>query len=281
MDSRAHMRFRVSPDGNRLAFSARSRGSSQIWVHDLTRGTTPLLDTGGFISGPMEWSPDGRFLAISSDRGGDVPNMYRFAVDGSGEPERLAPSDQVQYVASWSSEGVIAYLEENDIWILPPDGRPAPFFTSEANDWDATFSHDGRWIAYRSNRSGRNEVYVRPYPGAEPATLISTDGGVNPVWSPDDRQIYYGQPRGAGPPVLMAVDVTPGDEFQAGRPTPHIDPWTSRNTPVRSYDIFPDGSFVTSTSVGSPPVEPERLRATELHVILNWAEELKARVPLN
>jgi Tol biopolymer transport system component len=72
-------------------------------------------------------------------------------------------------------------LEGNDIWILPPDGPPAPFFTSEANDWDATFSHDGRWIAYRSNRSGRAEVYVRPYPGPEPATLISTDGGTNPA----------------------------------------------------------------------------------------------------
>ncbi len=80
--------------------------------------------------------------------------------------------------------------------------------------------------------------------------------------------------------VLMAVDVTPGDEFQAGRPVPLIDPWPfARYVRVRSYDVFPDGSFVTSTSVGSPPVEPERLRATELHVILNWAEELKERVP--
>ena len=256
MDRRAYMRFRVSPDGNRLAFTARSRGSLQIWVHDLTRGTTELLDTGGFLNGTMEWSPDGRFLAFSSDRDGDVPNMYRFAVDGSGEPERLAPSDQVQYVASWSSEGVIAYLEGNDIWILPPDGRPEPFFTSEANDWDATFSSDGQWLAYRSNRSGRAEIYVRPYPGPEPATLISTDGGINPTWSPDGRQIFYRQPRGAGPPALMVVDVTPGDEFQADRPTLLLDPWVRSLSPVRGYDVFPDGSFVTATAVGSPTHRP-------------------------
>jgi len=243
------------------------------------------LNTGGFDNNPMEWSPDGRFLAFSSDRDGEVINLYRIAMDGNSEPERLASSDQAQYVASWSSEGVIAFLEGGDIWILPPDGSPAPFFTSEANDLDATFSSDGRWLAYRSTpdvSAGRvlgQEVYVRPYPGPGPATLISTDGGINPTWAPDDRQIFYRQPAGAGPPVLMAVDVTPGDEFQAGRPTPLIDPWPLGQSPVRSYDIFPDGSFVTVTSVGSPPIEPERLRATELHVILNWTEELKARLP--
>jgi serine/threonine protein kinase len=207
------------------------------------------------------------------------------AMDDTSEPERLASSDQSQYVASWSSEGVIAFLEGGDIWILPPDGSPAPFFTSEANDLDATFSSDGRWLAYRSTpdiSAGRvpgQEVYVRPYPGPGPATLLSTDGGINPTWAPDDRQIFYRQTGGAGPPVLMAVDVTPGDEFRAGRPTPLIDPWLSGHSPVRGYDILPDGSFVTKTSVGSPPVEPERLRATELHVILNWTEELKARLP--
>jgi len=221
----------------------------------------------------VEWSPDGRILAISSDRDGDVRNLYRLAADGSGEPERLAPSDQAQYVASWSSEGVIAFLEGEGIWILAPDGRPAPFFTSEAFEQDATFSHDGRWIAYRSNRSGRNEVYVRPYPGPEPATLISTDGGTNPAWSPDDRQIYYRQPPG----VLVAVAVTPGDEFQAGRPTPLIAPWANRS-PVRQYDVFPDGSFVTTVAVDAGRTFVERFGATELHIVLNWFEELKARV---
>ena len=92
------------------------------------------------------------------------------------------------------------------------------------------------------------------------------------AWAPDGRQIYYVQG-----PVLMAVDVTPGDEFQAGRPAPLIDRFDYLTEPIRGYDVFPDGSFVVS------PVDVDRLfstnRANELHVILNWAEELKERVP--
>ena len=98
--------------------------------------------------------------------------------------------------------------------------------------------------------------------------------GLNPVWSPDDRQIYYIQP---SPNVLMAVDVTPGDEFQAGRPTPLIAPWARRD-PVRDYDVFPDGSFVTTVAVDAGRTFVERFGATELHIVLNWFEELKARV---
>ena len=214
-----------------------------------------------------------------TDRDVGVRNLYRLAADGSGEPERLAPSDQAQYVSSWSSEGVIAFLEGGDIWLLPPDGGPVPFFSSEATELDATFSSDGRWLAYGSNRSGRAEVYVRPYPGPEPATLISTDRGENPAWSPDDRQLYYIQP---SPPVLMAVDVTLGDDFQAGRPTALIDPWLGGMwTPVRFYDVLADGSLVIAVADDDGRTNLERFGATELHVILNWAEELKARVPLN
>ena len=126
------------------------------------------------------------------------------------------------------------------------------------------------------------------YSGPEPATLISGDGGTNAAWSPDGRQIYYRQP--SGPGVLMAVDVTPGDEFQAGRPALLIDPWTSNYGPVRAYDVFPDGSFVTVVrdqdisqaggdggSILSRRLE--QFGATELHVVLNFFEELKARVP--
>ena len=280
LEIRQYETLRVSPDGNRLAFTSNLRGGDQIWVHDLTRGTTQPLNTGGFDNGPIEWSPEGRFLAFSSDRDGDVKNVNRIASDGSGEPERLPPSDQVQHVASWSSEGVIAFLEGDDIWILPPDGRPAPFVTTEWVEWDATFSSDGRWLAYRSYRSGTPEVYVRPYPGPEPATLISIDGGLTPAWSPDDRQIFYvGTSMGAHQGVLMAVDVIPGDAFQAGRPIPLIDRWGVRS-PVRGYDVFPDGSFVRSVGGDTTGLSSlERLGATELHIVLNWTEELKERLP--
>jgi serine/threonine-protein kinase len=140
----------------------------------------------------------------------------------------------------------------------------------------ATFSPDGRWLAYTSDVSGRREVYVRPYPGPEPATQISGDGGTSVAWSPDGRQIYYVSPV---PNVLMAVDVTPGDEFQAGRPAPLIDPWAIGTTPVRNYDVFPDGDFVLPVQDDDGRTLIERFGATQLHVILNWTEELKERVP--
>ncbi len=156
--------------------------------------------------------------------------------------------------------------------MLPPDGSPEPFFTSEAAEAYPTFSPDGNWLAYTSNQSGRREVYVRPYPGPEPATLISGDGGGNVAWSPDGRHIYYNQGT-----VLMAVDVTLGDEFQAGRAAPLIDPWTFDLRPVRGYDVFPDGSFVTAVEADDGSYR-ERFGVTEFHVILNFFEELKQRM---
>lgn len=168
--------------------------------------------------------------------------------------------------------------------MLPPDGNPAPFFTSGAREGYATFSPDGQWLAYVSNQSGQREVYVRPYPGPEPATPISGDGGTNPAWSADGRQIFYH--RGG---VLMAVDVTPGDEFQVGLPAPLLDPWTFTFSPVRGYDVFSDGSFIfgvpdqdeSQSDTNAESRVAKRLKqfgATELHVVLNWVEELKRRV---
>lgn len=283
LPKREYLSFRVSPDGNRLAFVARHGRSNEIWVHDLVQGGSRRLNTGAFSNWPMEWSPDSRSLAFSSDRDQARRNLYRIAVDG-GEPERLVASERAQTISSWSSNGVIAFLEAGDIWVLPPDGNPAPFLTSGSREGYATFSPDGQWLAYVSNQSGQREVYVRPYPGPEPATSISGDGGTNPAWSADGRQIFYH--RGG---VLMAVDVTPGDEFQVGPPAPLLDPWTFTFSPVRGYDVFSDGSFIfgvpdqdesqSGTNAESRVANRlKRFGATELHVILNWVEELKDRV---
>ena len=284
LDTRGYVWIRGSPEGDRIAFSVATGRAMSVHVHDLVRGVTEQLNTGGFTNGPMEWSPDGASIAVSSDREG-VRNVYRMAADGSGEPERLAPSDQSQVIASWSSEDVIAYLQGGDIWVLPPDGEPAPFFTSDETEGWATFSPDGRWLAYVSNQTGEFEVYVRPYPGPVPATRISSDGGESPTWSRDGGQIYFLGSQGG----MMVVDVTPGDPFRVGPAESLIDPWPYSNTiPVRAHDVLADGSFIVTANadenvVGDEePAEPisfrQRNRVSEFHVVLNFFEELKERV---
>lgn len=115
---------------------------------------------------------------------------------------------------------------------------------------------------------------MRPYPGPEPRTLIS-EGGMQGTWSPDGRQIYYTQG-----PKLMAVDVTPGDEFQASRARLLMKPWLMSNIAVSSYGVAPDGSFVTGVHLLTDNDSFLKANgATELHVIINWFEKLKERVP--
>jgi eukaryotic-like serine/threonine-protein kinase len=288
LDTLEYLYSRALPSGDRLATHVRTRrGGSDILVHDLARGVATRLETGGFSSGSPTWSPDGQFLAFRSDREDGVENIYRMRADGSGPPERLAPSRRVQTVSSWSSTGVIAYLEGGDIWTLPPDGEPALFFASAAEETHASFSPDGRWIAYASNQTGRGEVYVRPYPGPGPATQVSGNGGGSPVWSRDGKQIYYVQLRGEGFPVMMAVDVTGGEQIRPGRAIPINDPWPyPGSTPVTSHDVLPDGSFIAVLNVSRgaddatlTPSQRDRLlaRVGEIHLVVNFLEELRGR----
>jgi len=126
LDPAAILHLRVSHRGDRLAFSTRSATARELFVHDLDRGVTRRLNTG---SSP-EWSPDDTQIAFTADVEDGVNNIYRMPSDGSGQPERLAPSGQSQTMFSWSSVGAIAYGQGGDLWILPPEGEAAPFFTS-------------------------------------------------------------------------------------------------------------------------------------------------------
>jgi len=286
-DPSNYARVRASPDGNRLVFEIRSGRSSSLHVHDLGRGITRRLGTGRFVSVNPAWSPDGTSVAFTADGEDGIENIYRMAADGSGDPERLAPSDRAQRMASWSVDGVIAYLQETDagdydIWVLPLGGDPVSFIGSDADETYASFSPDGRWLVYVSDESGNQEVYVRPYPGPGPATLISGNGGIGPAWSSDGAQLYYlEEDVNRTRATMMVVDVVPGNPFQAGRPRVFLEPWLgTTHTPIRGYDVADDGQFISATFGDNADMNQWRTQFAvgEFQIVLNFLEAFRQRV---
>jgi Tol biopolymer transport system component/tRNA A-37 threonylcarbamoyl transferase component Bud32 len=278
--------LRVSPKGDRVAYSAGPGGRLDIYVHDLARGTTSRVNTGGPYSNEVgAWSPDGASLLISYAQGADpIRRLYRASADNSGPPQPVLSDQEVggrsiQEAGSWSSQGVIAYVGDGDIWTVAPGATPVPFVATAADEWSPAFSPDGRWLAYVSDASGRGEVYVRPYPGPGTATLVSGNGGSRPTWSPDGHRIYYIQP--STPALAMMVaDVLSEAPLRVGRPRSLIDPWPYVSTTPRTYDVMPDGSFIASQLQGAAAFHGSlaalvrRYRVGEIHVIVNFAAGL-------
>ena len=279
--------MRLSPDGTRLAYQSASAEGASVHVHDLVRNVSQRMNSGGFWSRVPVWSPDSESLLMSSDREDNVRNIYRLRVDGSDErPERLAPSEQSQATQSVSADGVIAWLQNGDIWTLPPGGEPAPFFTSEATEAFATFSGDGRWLAYSSTTGSsfsNEDVYIRPYPGPGSAILIASGRSSSPAWSRDGTQLYFlERNRDTSITRMMVADITDGVPSPV---RPLIDPWPYRTTiTARNFDVLEDGSFITSirSSQGNNDTEAgiamaEELAVSELQVVFNFFELLRGQ----
>jgi Tol biopolymer transport system component len=223
------------------------------------------------------WTPDGKRIAFQSTKNG-TPSVYWQKADGSGGLELLTTSQFSNVPMSWSPDGqILAYLVVNpstqrDIWLLHMgDRKTQPFLQTRFDESVPRFSPDGHWLAYMSNESGRYEVYVQPYPGPGGKWLISTEGGTEPTWNPNGREIFYRNGE-----KMMAVDIATQPSFAAGKPRMLFagqyepSPATSPN-----YDVSPDGQrFLMLKSA-----EARELAPTQIDVVLNWFEELKQRVP--
>jgi Tol biopolymer transport system component len=199
--------------------------------------------------------------------------------DGSGTPQILVKSDNYQLPVSWSVSG-LAYLELRpsqpyEIWVLPmkSDEKPVLFLKGTYPD----FSPDGKWIAYTSNESGSNEVYVQPYPGPGPKIPISTQGRCCAAWGKDGKEIFYYKPSPVeGRQRMMAVTVESSAEFKPGLPEVLFEAPFVTTGPIRGYDVSPDGQrFIVIRGIDEPPK-----MITEIKVIANWFEEIKRRVPI-
>lgn len=265
---------RLSPDGTLLALNVREP-DPDIWVHDFRRGTlTRLTFAPGEDETPV-WSPDGTRLAFSSN---GRKQGFAIAVRSGAEEEPLMTRSRHFHFSSWSPDGKFLLFEElddsgsgMDLWLLPLEGEraPRPFLQTQFNEHTAVFSPDGRWVAYASDESGRAEVYVRGFPGPGEKIQISNDGGSAPRWSATGRELFY-----ARSGAMMAVTVSLQPSFQASPPrllfrSPHPEPFV-----WRMYDVAPDSRRLVMLK----DVEEVTVSA-QIHIVLNWFEDLKRRVP--
>ena len=266
---------RLSPDGRRVAVEV----EDQIWMYDLARDTLSRLTFEGSVNQEPAWAPDGKRVAFRSNKEG-TGNFFWIPADGSGGLERLSTGKYTQIPSSFSPDGqLLAFHELNpatqrDIWVFHMgDHKAEPFLRTQFNEGGAIFSPDGRWVAYVSNESGRPEIYVQPYPGPGGKWQVSTDGGTEPAWNRNRRELFYRSGN-----KMMAVDVTLQPTFSAGKPTMLFegqyfnDPFPLIAT---TYDVSADGRRFLMVKENS-----ERESSTaQINVVQNWFEELKRRVP--
>ena len=272
---------RISPDGRHVAFHRREPQGGAIWIYDLT-GATPIrrLTFGGFEDRPT-WTPDGQQVVFTSRRQGGS-ELSRQRVDGSGLPERLATAEAGTDLQSesWSPDGktlIVSVSQGGDRWLarveigVDPLPRPlVPGFSS-----NSSLSRDGRWLAYISFDDGRYQVTVQPYPPTGARYQVTTDGGRDPLWSPDGAQLYYMQSKGLFS-QLVAADFRTQPAIAFGKPKPLIEGVLAFGT--RAYDLAPDGGRFVVT-VPPPFTTGDDAQRAQINVTLDWFEELRQRVP--
>jgi len=269
---------RISPDGRRAATTIGKWGQvPHVWLQDLSRGTNSRAALGSASESDPVWSPDGSRIIFSSNRDGPF-DLYQVPATGASDAAVVLRSEDDKSAASWSRDGrFMLYIVQHpktkaDIWVLPLTGgrKPFPFMTTEFNERFARFSPDGHWVAYTSDESGHDEVYVRSFStnaagiAAQPGTIwrISEGYGTEPTWRDDSRELYYRSRYKFG---LMAVDFANQPAFGFEKPRPLGVVFPSQSDP--DWDSAGDGKrFLISEPKSAP--EPYT-------VILNWQAGLK------
>jgi len=258
----------ISPDGNSVATDVRNpqTGLSDIWMYDLARGTASRFTLNSKGNARPVWSPDGRHVAFTSTLGGPT-NIYQKAV-GGGPEEPLEKHPVPRNSEDWSRDGryIFEYVlgKSSEIWVLPlfGDRKSFPYLQNEFNQNRAKLSPNGQWLAYMSDESKRNEVYVQTFPTPGGKWEISTNGGSNPVWSRDSKELFYIAPDRK----MMAVDVNVnGGTFAPGVPKALFDTGLAQSD---GYDVGKDGRFLIPRAVEGGASAP-------LTVVVNWTAALK------
>jgi Tol biopolymer transport system component len=269
---------RLSPDGQRITYVTMGR-EWQIYVYDLNSGTNSRLTTEGWADFPI-WTPDGKRIIFAWEKS-VASNLFLQPYDGSSPMERLTTfttNGLGQFPGSWSADGQTLALVESpadtgyDIVLLDAGSkRVRPFLNSQFNEWYPEFSPNGRWIAYSSDESKRNEVYVRPFPGPGMKRQVSSQGAIQPLWARNGKQLFY-----RWQDQVWAVDVRTDGEFWASKPRLLFErPGYAPGAPIRSYDLSLDGQRFLMVKLEQRKPTP----VTEMILVQNWFEELKRLAP--
>ncbi|MDP9268632.1 MAG: protein kinase [Acidobacteriota bacterium] len=261
---------KIAPDENTVAIVEYRQSAIDLWLYDVQRKLDTRFTTSSANRYPL-WSPDGSSLAFSSNRQTPRLNLFRQPV-GGGAAEALYTSSTGDVIPTdWSRDGrfitftISAGTTKGDIMVLPLEGerKPVPFMQTTFNERAAKFSPDGHWIAFDSDESGRNEVYVAPFPGGGRKWQVSTSGGRQALWRRSGTELYYLAPDN----ILTAVSIaTSGSEPKIGTPAA-LFKTHPRNFDYSIYDVTKDGRFLVSSA-------PDESNAP-LTLISNWPVLLK------
>jgi serine/threonine-protein kinase len=263
----------ISPDGSKMAVVS----SGDIWVVDLARDAWARLTFDADNAMPV-WSPDGSQIFFGSTRGGDAYQIFVVSSDGSGEARQLTEGGY-RLPTSVSPDGKSLFLRQRgedgswDIGILrlDVDGEGEALFATPFNEHSGMISPAGLWLAYVSDESGRDEIYVRPFPDMNTEWSISTDGGTEPLWSSDGTELFYRHND-----QMMAVSISTKPSFTPGRPNLLFEGTylrTDASYPRTAYDVSANGErfVMLRPAEGAAP--------GQINVVLNWFEELNRLVP--
>ncbi|MGI8640310.1 MAG: protein kinase domain-containing protein [Pyrinomonadaceae bacterium] len=267
-----HYGQRFSPDGQKLAMVTvdKQTGSGDLWIHDIARDTRTRFTVGASDDSEPVWSPDGRRLAFFSccESGKSSLRIKDLSDTTSSGQSPFQSGFNAPF--DWSSDGRFIIYSQNepttqrDMWVLPlfEEQKPFPFLQTQFDERDARFSPDGRWVAFISNESGREEIYVTRFDQPGEKWRISTAGGRSPRWRRDGKELFYL----AADKKLMSVAVKGAATFEAGTP---IALFKIDSIIEGDYEVTADGQrFLINSSVTGTQSLP-------FTVVLNWTADLK------
>ena len=252
---------RVSSDGRSIALIRMVNGNLDVWLLETAREVRQPFTSDPAREFEPVWSPDGSRIVFGSSRKG-VVDLYERSVGGAAAETLVWESPESKNTYDWSSDGKwIVFAVQHpttarDLWALPMVGekKPIAVSTTAAIEMFARFSPDGRWMVYQSNESGRNEIYVQPFPGPGPRTQISTGGGTFPTWPRNGRSLFYLDSNNR----VMSVDVVPrGESLEPGNPVALF-----QLSVGATYEPTPDGQRFLINEITKPP--------SPITILLNW-----------